>query len=241
MFARTFSRLTSCIMLSNKLSRFEIIVLALIAVIFAIGFALVYMNVVSFEKYTREDGIVEWLTVLGLLLGSFTCFERAIRLRQSRHWLFLLTSVLFGIVLFFGAGEEISWGQRIFGIESPDYFKEKNLQGETNLHNLVVGGLKVNMWIFSFLLTAVLAIYIIVIPFLYRNKKWVQRFVRSWGIPLPKLYQIIAFICIFVLSQLIPHGKRAEILEAGTALMLFLMIRFPANPESFTADTDSID
>ena len=157
-----------------------------------------------------------------------------VQLRQYRSWLFVVGCILLGIVLFFGAGEEISWGQRIFGIESSDYFKEKNTQGETNLHNLVLGGVQVNRWVFSFLLTGLLAIYVIIMPLLYRSKTWMQRFVTYCGIPLPKIYQTIGFIVIFVLTTFIPHGKRAELLEAGTALMLFLIIRFPTNPHTFS-------
>ncbi len=219
-------------MLSNNISKTEAMFLAFIFIMLTIGFVLVFTDMSLFEQYTSEDGAIEWITVIGLLMASFTCFTRAIKLRRHRTWLFLLTSGLLGLVLFFGAGEEISWGQRILGIESSKYFKEKNAQGETNFHNLVLGGIKINMWVFSFLLTAVLAIYLLVIPFLYRKKKWMQGFVHSWGIPLPKLYQVIAFLLLFV-TELMPHGKRAELLEAGTALMLFLIIRFPANPESF--------
>jgi hypothetical protein len=221
-------------MLSNNISKTEVGILALILILFIIGFVLVFTDLTLFEQYIGEDASVEWVTVIGLLMASLTCFIRAIKLRMQRTWLFLLTSVLLGLVLFFGAGEEISWGQRILGIESSEYFKEKNLQGETNFHNLVLGGIKINMWIFSFLLTAVLGVYLLLIPFLYRKKKWMQTFVRYWGIPLPKLYQIITFVLLFV-TELIPHGKRAELLEAGTALMLFLIIRFPANPQSFEA------
>ncbi len=219
-------------MLSNNISKTEAAVLVFIFILFLLGFVLVLTNVPFFEEYVAEDASVEWVTVIGLLLAASTCFTRAIKLRRHKSWLFLLTSVLLGLVFFFGAGEEISWGQRMFGIESSDYFKEKNLQGETNIHNLVLGGVKINMWIFSFLLAAVLGVYLLMVPFLYRKKKWMQNFVRRWGIPLPKLYQIIAFILLFV-TEFIPHGKRAELLEAGTALMLFLIVRFPANPQSF--------
>jgi hypothetical protein len=34
------------------------------------------------------------------------------------------------------AGEEISWGQRVFGLETPAALSEANVQDETNLHNL---------------------------------------------------------------------------------------------------------
>jgi cell division protein FtsW (lipid II flippase) len=221
-------------MLLNNISKTEAAVLIFIFILLLTGLGLVFINVPLFEQYIGEDALVEWITVIALLMACLTCFIRAIKLQRHRTWLFLLTSVLLGLVLFFGAGEEISWGQRILGIESSEYFKEKNLQGETNFHNLVLGGIKINMWIFSFLLTAVLGVYLLLIPFLYRKKKWMQTFVRNWGIPLPKLYQVIAFVMLFI-TEFIPHGKRAELLEAGTALMLFLIIRFPANPQSFEA------
>lgn len=220
--------------IENKISGKEYIVLAVIALMMLVGYVLVFTNVPLFERYTVEDGVVEWLTVIGLLLAAGTCFIRAIQLRKYRSGLFILGCVLLGLVLFFGAGEEISWGQRIFGIESSEYFKEHNTQGETNLHNLIVDGVRVNRWVFSFLLTALLAFYVIIMPLLYRSKKWMQRFVTYFGIPLPKIYQVIAFVVLFVLTTLIPHEKRAELLEGGTAFMLFLIIRFPANPHTFS-------
>ena len=39
---------------------------------------------------------------------------------------------------FFVALEEISWGQRFFAVSSSEYFRLKNMQGETNVHNLIV-------------------------------------------------------------------------------------------------------
>lgn len=238
MFApRITPMLKAHMQLSNKVSGQEIAVLALIALIMLVGFILVFTNLSLFERYTVEDGIVEWLTVIGLLLGAFTCFSRAFQLRRYRSWLFVLGCTLIGILLFFGAGEEISWGQRIFGIQSPDYFKENNTQQETNLHNLILGGVRINLWVFSFLLTAILSIYIVVMPFLYRSKGWMQRFINYCGIPLPKVYQVIAFILLFVLSELVPHGKRAELLEAGTGFMLFLIIRYPSNSHTFNRES----
>ena len=152
---------------------------------------------------------------------------------MNKSRLFLLITLILVLVLFFGAGEEISWGQRIFGIRSPGYFKQHNSQGETNIHNLVLGGVRLNRWIFSVLLSVVLAIYVLIIPLLYRSKKWMQRIVDYLGIPLPKFYQIIAVIVTALLTQMIPHGKRAELLECSITLMLFLIIRFPANETTF--------
>jgi hypothetical protein len=40
--------------------------------------------------------------------------------------------------MFFAAGEELSWGQRIFGLKTPESLAAANEQGELNLHNLRV-------------------------------------------------------------------------------------------------------
>ncbi|MCB1121119.1 MAG: hypothetical protein KJT03_06205 [Verrucomicrobiae bacterium] len=47
--------------------------------------------------------------------------------------------VCFGILFLFGAGEEISWGQRIFGFETPPAIREINGQDEFNVHNIDKG------------------------------------------------------------------------------------------------------
>ena len=44
----------------------------------------------------------------------------------------------FAVVLFLVAMEEISWGQRLLGYETPEALREINGQGETTLHNIGV-------------------------------------------------------------------------------------------------------
>jgi hypothetical protein len=217
----------------GKLHATEWIVLMLIGISMVTGFILVFNDRPGFLAFTKEDGLVEWLTVLGLLLGAVVAWRRVIKLQHKKGVVFLVTSFLLGLVLIFGAGEEISWGQRILGLKSPEYFQEHNAQGETNLHNLVLGGVRLNRWIFSIGLTVILGSYILLMPYLYRSKSWMRRFVNYFGIPLPRAYQIIAFILVWGLTELMPDGKRAEIAEQGTTLLLFLIIAFPWNKETF--------
>lgn len=49
-----------------------------------------------------------------------------------KQFVYLGLAVLF----LFGAGEEISWGQRILGFQTPEPLSEVNRQEEFNLHNL---------------------------------------------------------------------------------------------------------
>jgi hypothetical protein len=213
----------------GRLSFVEKIILALVFVILAVGYILFYTNIARFDLYVQEDGIVEWLTVLGLILGCIVCLRRFFQLRKNRTAWFLLVTIGLGLLLFFAAGEEISWGQRILGIKSSEFFKEKNSQGETNLHNLVVGGKKLNKIIFSIGLTIAMGIYLLVFPILYRYHTGTKRFIDKSGIPLPKAYQVISMLIVFGITSLLPHEKKAELLEAGIALLFFLVIRYPGN------------
>lgn len=84
---------------------------------------------------------MEWLTFVALLMMSAFSFITSYALSRSemastakRVWLFL------GFLFLFGAMEEISWGQRVLGIESPQWFLKHNKQGETNVHNLLIYG-----------------------------------------------------------------------------------------------------
>jgi hypothetical protein len=106
-----------------RLSVTEKITLISVGATIVTGYWLFYTDLPRFEQYVREDGIVEWLTVVGLLLGSIVCFYRFIKLSRKKSAWFLLVTFCLGLFLFFAADEEISWGQRNFRIETPVYFQ----------------------------------------------------------------------------------------------------------------------
>jgi len=216
-----------------NLSVTEKFILVLVLLVLIPGFYLFFTDVPKFEQYVKEDGIVEWLTVLGLLLGSFVCFSRFAKLFRKKSIWFLFVTFGLGLFLFFAAGEEISWGQRIFGIATPEYFKENNAQQETNLHNLVVGGVKLNKLIFSVILVGLLSVFLVVVPFLHQKVTSVKIFLDASAVPVAKWYQVIGFIIVFALISIIHHGKNAELLECGGALLFFLIVRYPRNKEIF--------
>jgi len=216
-------------MRNSKLSLLEKWILALTLIILLIAFGLLYFNPASLDTYLGEDGIVEWLTVGGLLAGSLVCFNRFIALFKKKNWWFLVVTFVLGILLFIAAGEEISWGQRILGIKSSEYFLKNNAQGETNIHNLVVNGVKINKLVFSTILIAVLAIYLVIIPILYKTNKSVKTVMDNSGVPIARLYQIISFLIVFGISGLLKHDRNPELLECGAAALFFLIISFPIN------------
>ena len=215
----------------SRLSAVEKLILALVTIIIAIGYLLFYTNSAQFEWFIQEDGVAEWLTVAGLLLGSIVCFYRLGKLMKTRSKWFLFVTFGLGLFLFFAAGEEISWGQRIFGISTPEYFQQHNAQQETNLHNLVVDGVKLNKLIFSVILVSLLSIFLLIVPIVHQKNEPIRKFLDRSAIPVPQWYQVIGFVVVFTLTSLIPHGKNAELLECGGALLFFLIVRNPRNKE----------
>lgn len=94
-----------------------------------------------FGTETFDGGIVENLTVLfyGLAVAvSGLLFVRASRLygpASTGLWrgLVAVMVVCFTAMI----GEEMSWGQHLIGFQTPAELAAVNLQGESNLHNLV--------------------------------------------------------------------------------------------------------
>ncbi|MGE5250252.1 MAG: hypothetical protein ACM3QS_08565 [Bacteroidota bacterium] len=88
-----------------------------------------------------EDHYFENVGALSLFVASllfFYCFVRAMR-REARDrvfWVKKLVYLALALLFFFGAGEEISWGQRILHIATPVTLADTNTQDELNVHNL---------------------------------------------------------------------------------------------------------
>ncbi|TLM85782.1 hypothetical protein [Pseudarthrobacter sp. NamE5] len=119
-----------------KIAPRQALLLALLPFVLA---ALVAAMVPFKELYlwlVSEDSLIEWLQFL-CLLGA-CIFLPTITFRLFRSGLARI-AVLYGLVtlgVLFLTGEEISWGQRIFGWNTPEDLQEVNRQGETTVHNI---------------------------------------------------------------------------------------------------------
>ncbi len=84
----------------------------------------------------REDGPIEWATAMLFAVAFVAGLGAALALFKSRRRWEAALYLAFALVMFFCAGEEISWGQRILGFETPDALREINRQDEFTLHNI---------------------------------------------------------------------------------------------------------
>ncbi|AZB05514.1 hypothetical protein C1637_22710 [Chryseobacterium lactis] len=203
-------------------------IMLLIAVVCAVYISLT--NSEYFEKLVEEDGFYENLTALFLFLSSFTLALKFLKLQSyySKAWKFGVMLMVAG--LFFGAGEEISWGQRIFNIQSSEFFKINNAQQETNLHNLVVGKVKLNKLIFSNVLSIGFGFYFLVLPILWLKVSKVRAFINKFGIPVARPVHILIFLMATLLILiLISSSKKWEVWEYAFALIMFLIVYNPIN------------
>lgn len=94
-----------------------------------------------YYRLVQEDHWLEWATVWAFLLAAAAAAWAAHHQwwRHRRVPWFLLGLGLFCV---FVAGEEISWGQRLFGFTPPEYFLTDNFQQELNVHNIVASDLR---------------------------------------------------------------------------------------------------
>ena len=219
----------------KTLTRTDKIAYIFLLLVFGIGIYYANTNLQYFDEfYTKEDGFVEYGTALLLFCSSVLLISRFIKLQKYKKPLWKVGILAIALVFIFGAGEEISWGQRIFNIESSEYFIENNAQAETNLHNLVVDGKKVNKIIFSQLLTAILVIYLIITPFLYRKFDWVKNLANLFAVPIVKWHQTIAFLIITSLLFFMGSERKWELYELAFGVIFFLIFLNPLNKSIYS-------
>ena len=148
--------------------------------------------------------IIENIGAISYCLASFLFFSLYLRstgsgneigsFRTRKNIFYLGLSLLF----FVAFGEEISWGQTIFGWETPEAFREINAQGETNLHNIPIFEKALSAkQKFKFLLIT----YFLIIPLVDLFPKARKLFTKV-GLPIPPLWISLLFtIQSFILDD----------------------------------------
>lgn len=212
---------------------------AFLLIIFAISVYTSQTNLDFFENnIAQEDGFSEYTTAILLFVISIITCVRLIQLFKHKSLTWKLGMLFFALLFFFGAGEEISWGQRIFGIETPEYFKQNNAQYETNLHNLVIGDVRINKLVFSKIFTIVLALYLLLTPVLYAKVTSIKKLIDNFAIPIVQWNHSIAFIVSSLIILIIPSAERWEVYELAFSVIFLLIIFNPVNNHIYQKDLD---
>jgi hypothetical protein len=165
-----------------------------------------FLSDINFHKIAKEDGFFENGTAILFLIISvlfFLLFFRKDFFYQGTGQLLYSTYskriffILFALMFFVFFGEEISWGQRILGFETPETIKVRNMQKEFNIHNIDVlhhwgeekefktGITKFitakRIFIYTFVL------YLLIVPFLFKKSELFRRLAKTFYLPIPKI------------------------------------------------------
>lgn len=160
-------------------------------------FVFIYLRSNQFYRWMiAEDSLIEWVQFVILLMTSFLSLKVSLSWKNKNR-LIAIAFITFSILLFFVAGEEISWGQRLLMIETPEQLAERNLQEEITVHNIdTLFGLVYRGYMMIGILGSTLWI-VKKIVYDYLNKSFkllFDTFVPNWYL---LFYFLIAFIYNF--------------------------------------------
>ena len=137
----------------------------------------------SLYPWLEEDTLIESLTAVffGVAsLGFVLIARRSVFLKNKQSGPRYLWVALWALLMFVFMGEELSWGQRIFGTATPEWLDKINLQQETNVHNVdwvrnFMGG--AHRWLSILMLMTGL-----ILP-TFAETEWGKRVIQWWGFP----------------------------------------------------------
>lgn len=192
----------------------------------------VYYSVITIQF--REDKFVENLTAVAFLLSGIALTAAALAGRRSFR---SLAYILGGAAMVFLAGEEISWGQRIIGFETPAFLEASNYRGEFNIHNTYDA-----LTLRSMQRKTLFALCIVACAAFFWRKD------RIFGIPSPPSPLILAILVMTYFSALKLGGGVADYspltLHRALPLLLLLILLifalFSKNAKLFIAAAASL-
>ncbi len=196
------------------------------------GLIALFASYAPAQALMHEDGPVENLSALFWAIGACLSIYAAVALRGKHRTFYILAAV----VCVTAFGEEISWGQRALGIETPEFFAKHNMQSEISIHNLYVlsGG---STWRQFFatgrfdyrqildaqnLFRLCFYTYFLVLPLLCLNKR-AERRLTNVGYVVPNGYSLICLWGCIALVYLVTLGGDPTHLHRGQEIreMLF--------------------
>jgi hypothetical protein len=191
----------------------------LVPLLFVVFVVLYRLDPEYYLSLTKEDRAVEWATFGFLLASGVLGLALAVRLLKTRRGSVLFFGI-FGVSCVLFALEEISWGQRIFRILSPEFFLENSSQREINIHNVFQkrSGLKT-----KHIAGLTLFIYGVCLPWLGAHPK-VKGLLTRYGLVVPPRALSFSFLLAAMMMFDWPTGEEEELGELFFSICLFLFV-----------------
>ena len=204
----------------------------------------------TFSTLSLEDNLIEWASAILLFGSSITV---ALSFLQSRNIARTprgtqLSAALLSLLFFVMAMEEVSWLQRVLGIETPKEF-HANIQLEINLHNFYTNPIENIYYFGAFLFLVMLPFFRFLFPAI-SNNNYLRIFVARpfiavigstacaynfdmWNI----IFTQIAFFCsllvLITFFLLGPNRNDKKVILLAILIAVFSQIQFLENGELF--------
>lgn len=187
-----------------------------------VGLLLLYIwiDALGADELSREDRVIEDFSFLFPMVGTACLGIVGLLLLKRRELLVGSVSILGSAVFFVIGMEEISWFQRVLDVESSEFFRNLNSQGEMNFHNVYTHESEDVYYFGGFLLLGVL-------PFFRESlARLLSRINLSAAIVLlPPAWLIVPFLLAgaFVSQGFAARAANASIV-LGSIILLIAMI-----------------
>ena len=188
----------------------------------------------TFAAWMQEDAWAEWTTFFFFSSAAYLNLRLALlqwRTRDADSRAGVATRGVLGSLglaafAVFVAGEEISWAQRMFAFEPPEFFLENNYQQELNVHNLLKGEELAGISLDSRWLVVMIALgYALVVPLLGLVRWKRQRIIPS--VLIPRAFTVPCFFAVAVSEITYPVNLTGEAAELclGLAFVIDALAR----------------
>lgn len=211
-----------------------------LAIYIALAYSVLAMGNDLLAVAVPEDHYFEIVGASALFATSFLFlygFKLARKLLDGT-WMSLVKRLVYlglALLFFVGAGEEISWGQRMFGFVTPEAISQVNKQEEFNLHNLTVWEASryldadrlFDLFWFSF--CVLMPAMTLVAP---SFRRWAGQFVPivPWGISLLFLYNYLwaklaklLFGAAYTFDR-IPFAQAVQEIKESNYAIIFILV-----------------
>ncbi|MEJ7694810.1 hypothetical protein [Daejeonella sp.] len=202
---------------TGRIPEWGVYIFPVLTVIFAI---LYLADENLYRSLIMEDSSIEWLTFAFLIAAGFLSLTVAVKIKRSHdylHWFFIL---FFGFNLLAGL-EEISWGQRVFEVETIGVFHKYSDQNEMNLHNTFQGLVHIKTKHIALL---VLFFYGSILPWLMRNRDLRQEKFPLQQFIIPPVFLRLGFTLGAILMLDFQTGYEEELGEFFFSICFFIMM-----------------
>lgn len=201
----------------------------LILLLVGAGAAMIGGNV--YRLLTGEDRLAENLQVYCWLLAFIIGWLVISRLANAGRFGMAFLYLCLAVGIFVIIGEEVSWGQRLFGWQTPEALKAVNRQHETNIHSLE--GL-IDMFRSLYLL---IGVYGTILPLLFFSARKSASYQQHFSLLVPH-FTLVPYFLITLVWRLylnfwkLPEkyyfeiSKYSEVVELILALGFLLFMSF---------------